>query len=68
MYRYRVNLPPCTLFVTALDVPPMKESVETLHPVPKLAVISDDSKSLTKPDSESGGGVPFLSASSFSFC
>src|SRR5262249_37925160 len=62
------SAPPSTTVASALDLPPMKASVETIQPAPKAVLVAafSPSKSLIRPASEPGGAgalFAFLAAS-----
>src|SRR2546428_13690108 len=51
--------PPCLSFISAVDLPPAMESVETDQPAPNFASVVPSSKLLMRPDSEpAGAGAP----------
>src|SRR5215472_7792180 len=63
------SAPPATHLISAVDLPPAVESVETDQPDPNFAVVVPSSKLLTKPDSDpvGEGDALAIAISCFSF-
>src|SRR5258708_14618486 len=61
------SAPPLTTFISAVDLPPRKLSVEIVQPKPNFEEGLPSSKSLIQPDSDPAGAGAVLSASAARF-